>query len=90
MPDIVLRGFNGTNYKDASTLIITFVVNNFKDQTRLEKALAWEQAFVNFMRDYVNNPENENLTISYSAAERSIQDAMEHHGESNNDIDISV
>ncbi|XP_068706891.1 NPC intracellular cholesterol transporter 1-like isoform X1 [Montipora foliosa] len=89
MPYFVLRGFNGTNYKDASTLIITFLVNNFKDQTRLEKALAWEQAFVNFMRDYVNNPENENLTISYSAAERSIQDEMEHHGESNTDIDIS-
>ena len=35
MPDMVLDGFDGKAYQNATTLIITFVVNNHKDTTKL-------------------------------------------------------
>ena len=66
-PDIVLEGFEGTAYQNASTLIITFVVNNYQDKSKLSKAMAWEDAFIRFMRDYVEDPKNANLTISFGA-----------------------
>ena len=78
-PNIALGGFNGTAYQNATTLIITFVVNNHKDKSKLGKALAWEKAFLEYMKSY----ENENLAISFSA-ERSIQDELDR--ESNTDI----
>ena len=78
-----MGGFNGTAYENASTLIITFVVNNHKDKSKLTKALAWEKEFLKYMHDYVNDPQNDNLNISYSA-ERSIQDELDR--ESDTDI----
>ena len=75
MPDMVLDGFDGKAYQNATTLIITFVVNNHKDTTKLKKAMAWEKAFIEFMKDYTKDPKNENLTISFTA-ERAIQDEL--------------
>ena len=66
-PDIVLGGFEGTAYQNASTLIVTFVVYDYKDESKLSKAMAWEDAFIRFMRDYVEDSKNANLTISFSA-----------------------
>ncbi|XP_068736144.1 NPC intracellular cholesterol transporter 1-like isoform X1 [Montipora capricornis] len=82
-PNIALGGFDGSAYNNASTLIISFIVNNHKDKNKLKKALAWEKAFVNFMKDYVSNPKNGNLMISFNA-ERSIQDELER--ESKTDV----
>ena len=82
-PNIVLGGFNGTAYQEATTLIITFIVNNHKDKSKLAKALAWEKAFIDFMKKYNSSQINSNLTISFSA-ERSIQDELDR--ESNTDI----
>ena len=36
-PDIVLGGFEGTAYQNASTLIVTFVVYDYKDESKLSK-----------------------------------------------------
>ena len=82
-PNVVLGGFQGSSYKDASTVIITFVVNNHKDKSKLGKALAWEKAFVEFMKNYVKNPKNADLTISFTS-ERSIEDELNR--ESNTDV----
>ena len=75
-PNVALGGYNGTAYQNATTLIITYVVNNYEDKSKLKKALAWEKAFIEFMEEYVRNHNNSDLTISYSA-ERSIQDELE-------------
>lgn len=82
-PNVALGGYNGTAYQNATTLIITYVVNNYEDKSKLKKALAWEKAFIEFMEEYVRNPNNNDLTISFSA-ERSIQDELER--ESNTDV----
>ena len=65
-PRVVLDDFNGTAYQNATTLIITFVVNNHSDKSKLEKPLAWEKAFKEYMKKYIENPKNSNLTISFS------------------------
>lgn len=52
LPFTALGGFlNGSQilgenppYKDASTLVISLVVNNFYDKEKVEKAKAWEEA----------------------------------------------
>ncbi|KAL9963259.1 hypothetical protein ACROYT_G032442 [Oculina patagonica] len=82
-PNIALGGFSGTAYEDASTMIITFVVNNHQDKSKLTKQMAWEKAFLDYMKDYVKDPANGNLTISFSA-ERAIQDELDR--ESDTDI----
>ncbi|KAJ7371490.1 NPC intracellular cholesterol transporter 1 [Desmophyllum pertusum] len=45
--------------------------------------MAWEKAFLEYMKHYVNNSANANLTISYTA-ERAIQDELDR--ESDTDI----
>ena len=65
-PIAVLDDFGGTAYQNATTLIITFVVNNHTDKRKLEKPLAWEKAFKDYMEKYIENPKNSNLTISFS------------------------
>ncbi|XP_061110400.1 NPC intracellular cholesterol transporter 1 isoform X2 [Conger conger] len=79
-PWLVLGGYDGTNYNNATALVITFPVNNYhNDSEKLGKALAWETEFVEFMKNY-SNP---NLTIAFSS-ERSIEDEINR--ESNSDI----
>lgn len=82
-PNIALGGFTGTAYENATTMIITFVVNNYQDKSKLAKAMAWEKAFLEYMKEYVVESSNRNLTISFSA-ERAIQDELDR--ESNTDI----
>ena len=82
-PNIALGGFHNGAYQNATALIITFVVNNFKEKSKLSKAMAWEKQFLDFMHRYTHNKSNNNLTISYSA-QRSIQDELDR--ESNTDI----
>ncbi|KAI1902029.1 hypothetical protein AGOR_G00040500 [Albula goreensis] len=83
-PWLVLGGYDGTNYNNATALVITFPVNNYHNDTeKLGKALAWEKEFINFVKNY-NNP---NLSISFNA-ERSIEDEINR--ESNSDISTIV
>ncbi|KAI8497623.1 NPC intracellular cholesterol transporter 1 [Branchiostoma belcheri] len=68
----------GENFTQAEAVIITFVVDNSLNQTEVNRALAWEKAFVDFMKTYTDpaNPVNSNLSISYSA-QRSIEDELD-------------
>ncbi|XP_017557987.1 NPC intracellular cholesterol transporter 1 [Pygocentrus nattereri] len=79
-PWLVLGGYEGTAYNNATALVITFPVNNYLNDTdKLGKVLAWEKEFISFMKNY-SNP---NLTISFSS-ERSIEDEIDR--ESNSDV----
>ena len=65
-PNIVLTGFTGTAYKNATTLIITYMVNNYQDKSKMAEVQAWEKEFIKYMDVYVNDSSHANLTISYS------------------------
>uniref|UniRef100_A0A8C2XCL0 Niemann-Pick disease, type C1 n=1 Tax=Cyclopterus lumpus TaxID=8103 RepID=A0A8C2XCL0_CYCLU len=83
-PWLALGGYDETNYNNATALVITFPLNNYlNDSVRLGKALAWEQEFIKFMKNF-NNP---NLTVAFSA-ERSIEDEIDR--ESNSDVGTIV
>ncbi|XP_033640413.1 NPC intracellular cholesterol transporter 1-like [Asterias rubens] len=71
-PWTAMGSYNDKIYNNASSLSITFPVNNFKTgDPRLEPALLWEKAFLDFMKNY-SNPD---LVIAYQA-ERSIEDEI--------------
>ncbi|XP_024894322.1 NPC intracellular cholesterol transporter 1 isoform X4 [Pteropus alecto] len=79
-PWLVLGGYDDQNYSNATALVITFLVNNYYNNTeKLQRAQAWEREFINFVKNY----KNPNLTISFTA-ERSIEDELNR--ESNSDI----
>ncbi|XP_067887182.1 NPC intracellular cholesterol transporter 1 isoform X2 [Heterodontus francisci] len=79
-PWLVLGGYNGDDYNNATALVITFPVNNYYNDTeKLNKALAWEKVFIDFLKNYNNS----NLTITFST-ERSIEDEINR--ESSSDI----
>ncbi|XP_078383034.1 NPC intracellular cholesterol transporter 1-like [Oculina patagonica] len=64
-PNITLAGFTGTAYKNASTMIITYVVNNYQDESKLAEVMAWEKVFIKYMEAYTNDSSHANLTIKY-------------------------
>ncbi|XP_066435716.1 NPC intracellular cholesterol transporter 1 [Eleutherodactylus coqui] len=71
-PWLVLGGYDGDNYNNATALVITFPVNNFHNNTeKTNKAKAWEKAFIEFVKNYNNT----NLSIAFST-ERSIEDEI--------------
>ncbi|KAF4076370.1 hypothetical protein AMELA_G00213600 [Ameiurus melas] len=79
-PWLVLGGYEGTAYNNATALVITFPVNNYLNDTeKLGRALAWEKVFVGFLKNY-SNPD---LVVSFNS-ERSIEDEINR--ESNGDI----
>ncbi|KAG9278769.1 Niemann-Pick C1 protein [Astyanax mexicanus] len=79
-PWLVLGGYEGTDYNNATALVLTLPVANYLNNTEKRgKALAWEKEFISFMKNY-SNP---NLTIAFSS-ERSIEDEIDR--ESNSDI----
>ncbi|XP_028328986.1 NPC intracellular cholesterol transporter 1 [Gouania willdenowi] len=77
-PWLALGGYDETNYNNATALVITFPLNNFlKDSEERGRALAWEQEFISFMKNY-SHP---NMTIAFSA-ERSVEDEIERESDS--------
>ncbi|KAG8571041.1 hypothetical protein GDO81_011513 [Engystomops pustulosus] len=79
-PWLVLGGYDGENYNNATALVITFPVNNFHNDTdKINKAKAWEKEFIKFVQSYNNT----NLSIAFST-ERSIEDEINR--ESNSDV----
>ncbi|KAG7165268.1 NPC intracellular cholesterol transporter 1-like 4 [Homarus americanus] len=83
-PFIALGGFlNGSQdlganppYKNATALVITLVVNNFYDKDKIAEAMAWEEAFLQFMKNF-SHPM---MDIAYTA-ERAIQDELKRESE---------
>ena len=68
-PDMTLAGFTEGAYKNATTMIITFVVNNYQEEGKMAKVMAWEKSFVEYMKAYINDSSHANLTIHYSTPE---------------------
>jgi len=65
-------------YGNATALVITFIVNNHKDESLNVEAMAWEKRVIEFLK---NEYKNENMSISFST-ERSIQDELNRESQS--------
>ena len=61
----------GDNYENASALVITFPMNNFQqNETFLKLAKAWEQEFINILRNFsesTRDDDNTRIEVSYMA-----------------------
>ena len=51
-PNVALADFEGDLYSSAKSIVITILLNNHVSNN--ERALAWEQQFLNFMHSYKN------------------------------------
>jgi Niemann-Pick C1 protein len=86
-PSVVLGGFlkdgkmvEDPPYKDANTVIITYVVNNYYEKDKLQPAMEWELALLDFLKDYVKSNKSELMDVAYRA-ERSIEDELKRESE---------
>ena len=72
------------NYSNATAVVLTFLVNNFDAGSddpatimQLEKAKAWEEVFVAFMKNWTSDPKNSMyMDVAYNS-ERSIEDELD-------------
>ena len=65
-------------YGNATALVITWVINNFNNDTLNQAAMAWEKRVIDYLK---NEYKNENVTFSFST-ERSIQDELNRESKS--------
>jgi Niemann-Pick C1 protein len=65
-------------YGNATALVITWVINNFNNDTLNQPAMAWEKRVIDYLK---NEYKNENVTFSFST-ERSIQDELNRESKS--------
>ncbi|KAF2072589.1 hypothetical protein CYY_006086 [Polysphondylium violaceum] len=70
-PSVVLGGWTN-NSLTAQAFVVTFLLNN--QPANLNKAMAWEQSWLNIVVDFTNNPASL-FNVAYSS-ERSIQDEL--------------
>ena len=81
-PTLVLGGYDGDNYIGAKSLIISFVVNNHKDESKNKKAEAWEKAFIDYLTLLQKDDDFKKLNLSIAfSSERSIQDEINRSSE---------
>ena len=53
----------GYDYDTSTVLIITFVVNNHLRDDDNKKAMTWEKAMLDYLRNYKNENENNNESL---------------------------
>ncbi|CAD6208835.1 GSCOCG00010663001-RA-CDS [Cotesia congregata] len=90
LPPVVLGGFlppgqslRNPSYEKATALVVTILVNNYHNKTKLIPAMEWEEAFVNFMKDYVSDPAKKPEFIDLAfTSERSIEDELKRESQS--------
>ncbi|CAM6128550.1 unnamed protein product [Calypogeia fissa] len=76
-PATILGGFSGSNYTQATAFVITYPVENkIGDKDANEKAVAWEEAFIQLAQEeLIPLAQAENLTLAYSS-ESSIESEL--------------
>ncbi|XP_021950793.1 NPC intracellular cholesterol transporter 1 isoform X2 [Folsomia candida] len=89
-PAVVLGGFIPAgqqlpqlpHYSNATTAIITLIINNHYNSTENLPALEWELEFIKFMKNYTSHQNSSLVKIAFNS-ERSIEDELEResHGE---------
>uniref|UniRef100_A0A2H8TMY4 Niemann-Pick C1 protein n=1 Tax=Melanaphis sacchari TaxID=742174 RepID=A0A2H8TMY4_9HEMI len=89
-PSIALGGFSNSSdpitklspYEKATSLILTFVLNNHNSKSMLKDALEWEKKFLEFMKNWTRVKPSIMDVAYYS--ERSVEDELDR--ESHSDV----
>ncbi|XP_062548067.1 NPC intracellular cholesterol transporter 1 isoform X2 [Armigeres subalbatus] len=64
-------------YENANAVILTFLVKNYHDKSKLSAALTWEESYVAFMKNWTRA----NMSIAFTS-ERSIEDELRRESQS--------
>ncbi|KAG8224451.1 hypothetical protein J437_LFUL003174, partial [Ladona fulva] len=70
------------NFESASAIILTFLVNNYHNKTKLKPALEWESRFVTFMKNWTSSSAKPAFMDVAFTSERSIEDELERESQS--------
>ncbi|XP_053611074.1 NPC intracellular cholesterol transporter 1 isoform X2 [Plodia interpunctella] len=89
LPAVALGGFlkpgeqlsKTSPFHEATSLIITILVNNKHDKDKLKPALQWEKEFISFMKNYTETSMPSYMDIAYTS-ERSIEDELDRESQS--------
>ncbi|XP_074112433.1 NPC intracellular cholesterol transporter 1 homolog 1b-like [Cotesia typhae] len=84
IPDVAFGGFQqdnklkyeNTDYLKSTGLVLTFLVKNSLNKTKLQPMLEWEQKYLDFMKNWSSSACPEFMEVAYSA-ERSIEDELQ-------------
>lgn len=76
-PYVALGNFTDKNYQDADVMVVSFIVNNFVNDTHTQMSLLWEKAYLDMIKNYSNS----NFQVTYSA-ERSVEDELARESKS--------
>lgn len=88
-PAIAVGGFvkqgeqlsENKNYQDAQAIILTFLVNNYYNKSKLTPAMEWEKQYVEFMKNWTANEKPDYMDIAFTS-ERSIEDELDRESQS--------
>uniref|UniRef100_W8B0I9 Niemann-Pick C1 protein n=1 Tax=Ceratitis capitata TaxID=7213 RepID=W8B0I9_CERCA len=88
-PAVALGGFlppgeqlsGETKFERANAIILTFLVNNHHDKSKLGPALEWEKRYVDFMLNYTKTRKSKHMDIAFTS-ERSIEDELNRESQS--------
>ncbi|XP_074041077.1 NPC intracellular cholesterol transporter 1 isoform X2 [Leptinotarsa decemlineata] len=88
-PAIALGGFlepgeslaSNSNYKNASVVILSFIVNNHHNKSLLSPALEWEKEFIAFMKNWTSTEKPDFMDVAFTS-ERSLEDELDRQGQS--------
>ncbi|XP_060521524.1 NPC intracellular cholesterol transporter 1 isoform X2 [Cylas formicarius] len=88
-PAIALGGFlkpgqtlaKQPSYQNATAIILTFLVNNYHNKSKVVPAMEWEKQFVEFMKNYTANEKPDYMDVAYTS-ERSIEDELDRESQS--------
>ncbi|XP_066248348.1 NPC intracellular cholesterol transporter 1 isoform X3 [Euwallacea similis] len=67
-------------YENATAVILTFLVNNYHNKTKVVPAMEWEKRFVEFMKNYIAGNSSEFMDIAFTS-ERSVEDELDRESQ---------
>ncbi|XP_076222657.1 Niemann-Pick type C-1a isoform X4 [Nomia melanderi] len=87
-PAIAIGGFlkpgqdlHNPSYEKATAVILTLLVNNYHDKSKLVPAMEWEKSFVEFMKNWTANEKPAYMDVAFTS-ERSIEDELNRESQS--------
>ncbi|KOX79311.1 Niemann-Pick C1 protein [Melipona quadrifasciata] len=69
------------SYEKATAVILTILVNNYHNKSKLHPAMEWEMSYVKFMKDWIATKKPAFMDIAFTS-ERSIEDELNRESQS--------
>ncbi|XP_076671119.1 Niemann-Pick type C-1a isoform X2 [Andrena cerasifolii] len=87
-PAVAVGGFlspgqdlHSPSYEKATAIILTILVNNYHDKSKLHPAMEWEKSYVEFMQNWTSTQKPAFMDVAFTS-ERSIEDELNRESQS--------